>query len=167
MNIKNTIFKLQTSLAAAKQWQRILVVVVFLAALLGLGWKGYDYYLGSQRDVTTIVPYNHSDTTIDKFYVDGSFGGNVYPHEGGGSSMCCVTIPRRWHTELKMTVKWLKDGSDLWFIKDISVPQYDDQGGEIQVHFFNNDNVKVIITNYGLRSPLNPLHDELLVKKHD
>jgi hypothetical protein len=164
MNTKQTIYKLMATMAAAKLWQKALVIVTFLAVLLGLGWKGYDYYLGSLRDVSTIVPYNHTDIGVDEFYVDGHFGGNSYPHTGGGSSLCCVSIPSRWHSDLKVTVKWQKDGSDIWFIKQVTIPPYDDKGGEIQVHFLNQDEVKVVITNYGLRSPKNPLHDALLGK---
>lgn len=159
MNIKQTIYKLMTAMAAAKLWQKVLVVVTFVAVLLGLGWKGYDYYLGTQRAVATIVPYNHTDIGVGEFYVDGHFGGNSYPQSGGGSSLCCVTIPRRWHSALKMTVKWQKDNSDKWLSKVVAIPRYD-RPGEIQVHFLDKDEVRVVITIYGLRSPKNPLHKE-------
>ena len=74
--------------------------------------------------------------------------------------MCCVTIPRYWHPDMKMTVKWQKDRSDVWLTKQVAIPPYDDKGGEIQVHFLDKDEVRVVITNYGLRSPKNPLHKE-------
>ena len=89
MNIKQTIYKLMTAMAAAKLWQKILVVVTFVAVLLGLGWKGYDYYLGTQRDVSTIVPYNHTNIGIEEFYVDGNLGGSVTLNLAGAAT-CAV-----------------------------------------------------------------------------
>jgi hypothetical protein len=161
MNIKQTIYKLMTAMAAAKLWQKFLVVVIFVAALLGLGWKGYDYFLSTQRAVATIVPYNHTDIGVGYFYVDGEFGGISDPHSGGGSHMCCVTIPRYWHPDMKMTVKWHKDrnGSDEWLTKQVAIPRYD-RPGEVQVHFLDKDEVRVVITIYGLVNPNNPLHKE-------
>jgi hypothetical protein len=162
MNIKQTIYKLMTAMAAAKLWQKVLVVVTFVAVLLGLGWKGYDYYLGTLRDVSTIVPYNHTVVGVGYFYVDGEFGGVSDPQSGGSRSMCCVSIPSRWYPGMTMTVKWHKDrnGSDEWLTKQVAIPPYDDKGGEVQVHFLDKDEVRIVITNYGLRSPKNPLHKE-------
>jgi hypothetical protein len=159
MNTKQTIYKMMTTMAAAKQWQKVLVVVAFVAVLLGLGWKGYDYYLGTQRAVATIVPYNHTNIGVEEFYVDGVFGGISYPQTGGGSHLCCATIPRRWHPDMKMTVKWQKDGSNVWLSKEVTIQRYD-RPGELQVHFLDKDEVRVVITIYGLVSPKNPLHKE-------
>ena len=160
MNIKTTLFKLQTALATAKPWQRGLVLVLFISVVLGLGWKGYDTYLGSQRAIASIVPYNHSDVAVVDFYVDDQWGGQVYPHEGGGSSLCCVTIPIRWHPDLKVTVRWKKTRDSKWYSQQVSIPKYDELG-ELQVHFLDKDEVRVIITLWGLRSQNNPLHKEL------
>ena len=159
MNIKTTLFKLQTALVAAKPWQRGLVLIAFLVVVLGLGWKSYDIYLGSQRAIATIVPYNHTNIGVGYFYVDEHWGGISDPHTGGGSSLCCVTIPRRWHPDLKVTVKWQKDDSDRWYSQKVAIPKYD-RPGELQVHFLERDEVRVVITIWDLRSPNNPLHKE-------
>ena len=160
MNIKATIFKLQAALATAKPWQRGLVLIIFLAVMLGLGWKGYDIYLGSQRAIASIVPYNHTDVAVVDFYVDEHWGGISDPHTGGGRSLCCVTVPVRWHTDLKVTVKWKKTRDSKWYSQQVKIPPYDEEVGELQVHFLDKDEVRVIITLWGLRSPNNPLHKE-------
>lgn len=160
MKIKNAIYKLQEKLATAKPWQLGLVLIILLAVVLGLGWKGYDIYLGSQRTIASIVPYNHSDIAVVDFFVDDHWGGQVYPHEGGGSSLCCVTVPIRWHPDLKVTIKWKKTRDSKWYSQQVKIPPYDDEVGELQVHFLIQDQVKVVITNWDLRSPNNPLHKE-------
>jgi Protein of unknown function (DUF3304) len=159
MKIKNAIYKLQERLATAKPWQRALVLITFLAVVLGLGWKGYDIYLGSQRAIASIVPYNHTDVGVEEFYVDDHWGGNSYPQTGGGSSLCCVTIPRRWHPDLKVTIKWQKAYDNNWYNQQVSIQKYDEPG-ELQVHFLDKDEVRVVITNWDLRSPNHPLHKE-------
>jgi hypothetical protein len=160
MKIKNAIYKLQERLATAKPWQRALVLITFLAVVLGLGWKGYDIYKGSQRTIASIVPYNHTDIAVDNFYVDEHWGGISDAHTGGGRSLCCVTVPIRWHPDLKVTLKWLKDGDNNWYSQQVRIPPYDEEVGELQVHFLDKDEVRVVITNWDLRSPNHPLHKE-------
>jgi hypothetical protein len=57
----------------------------------------------------SVSGYNHTSAAINNFTVNGSGGGNIGPHEGGGSFVCCTTVPRQWRAGMKATVEWEKD----------------------------------------------------------
>ncbi|MGM3277984.1 DUF3304 domain-containing protein [Ralstonia sp. 24A2] len=150
-----------------KPWLRNAGVVLGAGAVLALAWWAYDWWhAGTRRATASIVPYNHTHTTVDNFYVDGTWGGISDAKTGGGRSLCCVMIPERWHDRLQVTVKWQleTDPDSNWHEKRVDVPRYDEPG-ELQVHFYGGDTVKVVITNWDLRSPNNPLHDEWTKEK--
>ena len=44
--------------------------------------------------------------------------------------------------------------------QQVKIPRYDSEVGELQVHFLEKDEVRVVITLWDLRSPNNPLHNE-------
>ncbi|MCD7100421.1 DUF3304 domain-containing protein, partial [Stenotrophomonas sp. MMGLT7] len=61
-----------------------------------------------------IHSYNYTDRTISSFYVNGTWGGNVFisrGNAGGGKSACCV----RWYSGMeanlpkKYRVRWIAD----------------------------------------------------------
>lgn len=43
---------------------------------------------------------------VDEFVVDGTDGGNVGWEGGGGSTTCCVELPRAWRPGLSVLVRW-------------------------------------------------------------
>lgn len=92
---------------------------------------------------------NYTDVGISTFLVDGYYGGGVYPNGGGGSFTCCVTVPKKWHEGLKVTVRWTADDRlpDSWKERVVVVPKYTQQDlGAFAVHFFPGDIVKVLVT---------------------
>jgi hypothetical protein len=92
---------------------------------------------------------NYTDEYISDFLVNGYSGANVLPHIGGGSYVCCVTIPRHWRPGLSATVRWTKNYTEVssWKQKIVSIPQYKpEEIGFIAVHFYTNDDVKILIT---------------------
>lgn len=92
---------------------------------------------------------NYTDVGIATFSVDGYHGGGIYPNGGGGSFVCCVTVPKRWHEGLKVTVRWTADDRlpDLWKERVVTVPKYGEQDlGAFAVHFYPGDIVKVLVT---------------------
>jgi hypothetical protein len=56
-----------------------------------------------------IEGYNHTSAAINHFDVNGNGGPNIGPFGGGGSQMCCVVMPRKWHPGLTVVVEWEKD----------------------------------------------------------
>ncbi|XQA63140.1 DUF3304 domain-containing protein [Xanthomonas sacchari] len=122
---------------------------------------------GNDRLPASVTGYNHmSDWSIERFTVDGASGPNLSPEEGGGGGSCCASIPRRWHPGMKVKIQWTYDTtqngpqppSPQEAIVDL--PQYPSQGGDIQVHFYPDHKVKVVISEYGIGHPLYPMSEE-------
>jgi hypothetical protein len=83
------------------------------------------------------------------FSVDDYAGHGISPNGGGGKFACCITIPRRWHSDMKVNVRWTGDDriSDSWKERVVNVPKYTEQDfGAFVVHFYPGDIVKVLVT---------------------
>jgi hypothetical protein len=92
---------------------------------------------------------NYTNAGIAEFSVDGYGGHGIEPNGGGGAFVCCVTIPRRWHTGMKVTVRWAEDAvvPGPWKERVVTVPEYTKQDiGFFAVHFYPGDVVKVLVT---------------------
>jgi len=115
-----------------------------------------------------VTGYNHTSAAINRFSVNGAGGGNIGPHQGGGSQVCCGVVPRHWVPGLKAIVEWEKDPdpysygkwserlySDAWRKRMaehkkgysrhkvvVEIPQYDSPG-VLKVHFLPCDQVRV------------------------
>jgi hypothetical protein len=93
---------------------------------------------------------NYTDVFISTFTVDGVHGPGIYANGGGGKFVCCVTVPRRWHPGLKVTVRWTADQRvpNLWKERVVGVPKYTNKDfGGFVVHFYPDDTVKVLVTS--------------------
>jgi hypothetical protein len=92
---------------------------------------------------------NYTDAWITEFLVNGYHGHGISPNGGGGKFVCCVTIPRKWHPGMKVTIRWTADDRvpDLWKERVVVVPEYTEQDiGNFAVHFYPDDSVKVLVT---------------------
>ena len=110
---------------------------------------------------------NYSGEGIQTFSVDGSWGGAIGRYSSGGT-VCCVTYPRIWTPELKVTIKWERSDCERQrhlctletamqgktpyktFDKTIPIPEYSSDGGTVYVLFFPHDEVRIHITEKGL-----------------
>ena len=108
-------------------------------------------------DITGI---NYTDTVVEAFAVNGYPGPNVYPHGGGGAFVCCISVPEVWKPGMTVTVRWTDDrNANLvpWKSKVVEIPQYrPDERDIFVVHFFPNDEVKVLVTNMIVGHPNYP-----------
>ena len=113
--------------------------------------------------------YNHmKDQSIAGFSVNGAGGPNIGPESGGGKFNCCIEIPKRWHRGMKAKVEW----SYGYGIEGpgsqpppqetvVDIPEYTSENlGPVQVHFYDNHRVKVVVSKFGIRSPCGPLREE-------
>ena len=112
----------------------------------------------SEKDKASIElsGLNYTDAWITAFSVDEYGGHGIEPNGGGGAFVCCVTIPRKWHAGMKVTVRWTADDRvpDLWIERVVEIPKYTTQDmGAFAVHFFPNDTVKVLVTAKTARHP--------------
>lgn len=93
--------------------------------------------------------------------------------------MCCVTLPRIWRPGLQVTIGWqiagtfvrdkkgnmvLKDGVPIviqgpWKTRTVDLPEYKgkDAEGRLHIHFLPGDEVKVLRSVMGYRSPAYPI----------
>ncbi|WP_431478973.1 DUF3304 domain-containing protein [Massilia eburnea] len=116
-----------------------------------------------------LVAYNHTiDKPVYKFTVNGAMGPNVDPESGGGKRSCCVSLPKKWHPGLHVKVVWvydrLTDDSPQLPPQsaDVEIPMYD-HAGNIHVHFYDKDIVRIVISNCGAEHPFYPMDPQLLL----
>ncbi|MET3134201.1 hypothetical protein AAKU55_004496 [Oxalobacteraceae bacterium GrIS 1.11] len=106
---------------------------------------------------------NHTGKYIYSATVDGSGGGNMDRWGAGVANICCTSIPRVWHPGMKVLVRWnMPEGhTDIIKEKTVEVEKYDEPG-DIYMHFFPDDGVRVVVSNAGGSSKSHPiLHTEV------
>lgn len=111
---------------------------------------------GNDRVNITLSGINYTDRHISDFSVDNYSGGSVSVDGGGGSFVCCVPIPAHWKSGAKVTVRWADNEKNGVQYKEkiVEVPEYNNSDLEFFiVHFFPNDEVKVLVTNKIITHP--------------
>ncbi len=103
---------------------------------------------------------NHTGSYIYSASVDGAGGGNMARWGAGGANVCCTSIPRVWQSGMKVLVRWnMPEGhTDIIKEKIVEVEKYD-RPGDIYMHFFPNDEVRVVVSNasgYSKKHPIPP-----------
>ncbi|WP_149138606.1 DUF3304 domain-containing protein [Cupriavidus campinensis] len=89
-----------------------------MLAALSLAMSG----CGEEPISVSMVGYNHTDVGIYAFEVNGRGGPNIWPHEGGGSFTCCVTVPRVYKPGTTAKVRWLHRIDDVPQERIVPVP---------------------------------------------
>jgi hypothetical protein len=109
------------------------------------------------RETTTevgILGYNHTDSDIPQFTIDGGNGGSAWSHAEGGT-VCCALMPDQWKPGMDVQVRWTNDLS-TYHQATVPVPRYE-RIGNLAVHFLRNGQVKVFVTSMVLGHPKYPL----------
>ncbi|MQR00191.1 DUF3304 domain-containing protein [Glaciimonas soli] len=107
---------------------------------------------------TDIGCFSHDGApAITSFYVQEPFSKRMVGGLScGGIAALGYIIPRQWQPGLKVKVRWKPDGR-AWIEKTTTIKRYD-QVGTIYVHFFQNDEVRIVSTaRYGVGSPNHPI----------
>ncbi|MCC7682691.1 DUF3304 domain-containing protein [Janthinobacterium sp. FW305-128] len=101
---------------------------------------------------------NHTGKYIYSASVDGAGGGNMARWGAGGADVCCASIPRVWYPGMKVLVRWnMPEGrTDVIKEKMVEVEKYDEPG-DIYMHFFPNDEVRVVVSNAGGGAKTHPI----------
>lgn len=151
----------------------VLAVGTVLVALLQTGCVSKE----SEMLGAPVEGYNHTSAAINRFTVNGAGGPNIGPYSGGGSQVCCGSVPRYWRPGLRALVEWEKDpnsgasvgwpphGTDGWreaYKKHsakythhrmvVDIPQYQ-EAGTLKVHFLPCDQVRVSADNVFYDTP--------------
>jgi hypothetical protein len=136
---------------------RIALLSSLSMLLLPLGGCGND------KIPVEVTGYDHMNKrAILWFTVNGASGPNLFPESGGGKYNCCIEIPRRWQPGMKAKVRWeYGSGDDSPRETEVEVPEYTPQNlGAVQVHFYADHKVKVVVSRYEIESPCGPLREE-------
>ena len=103
---------------------------------------------------------NHTGNFIYSASVDGYGGGPMARWGAGHAGICCASIYAVWHPGIKVLVEWdMPEGHQhIWKQKMVEVEKYD-APSDIYMHFFPNDEVRVVVSNwagYGRGHPIVP-----------
>ncbi|MGO4812242.1 DUF3304 domain-containing protein [Cupriavidus sp. 2MCAB6] len=117
---------------------------------VSLAMLGTACAVSSPATAMDLVGYNHTNQYVAMYVVNGYPGGDILRHAGGGSFVCCIFVPREWQPGMTVTVKWTEDRNASpisWRTRVVEVPPYKPEDmGRFAVHFFPNDEVKVLVT---------------------
>lgn len=138
------------------KWLFALLAALCLSACAGLDLDDEDDTPKTAPAQVGIV--NHTGNYIYSASVNGAGGGNMSAWSAGTANICCASIPMVWRPGLKARVRWNMPIGTKDVIKEkiVEVEKYD-RPGSIYLHFFPNDEVRVIVTNIGGPSKKHPI----------
>jgi hypothetical protein len=101
---------------------------------------------------------NHTGKYIYSASVDGAGGANMARWGAGGAEICCASIPRVWYPGMMVLVRWDMPEEHTHIVKEkmVEVEKYD-RPGDIYMHFFPNDEVRVVVSNVDGDSKSHPI----------
>lgn len=135
---------------------RWLVACALVVAVTGCASAFADNQPETAGAMVGIV--NHTDRYIYSASVDGAGGGGMPAYGAGGSSICCAVIPAVWYPGMKVIVRWnMPIGrKDVVKEKEVEVERYE-KPGSIYIHVFENDQIRVVVTDHPGYSPVHPI----------
>ncbi len=100
----------------------------------------------------SIGPVNHTSQYLYGFTINGAFGANARAYAWRNAGTCCVRLPRIWRPGLTVDIQYdllINDGKDdNWKTKKgVPVEPYT-KPGDVYVHFFPNDEIRVVVSNW-------------------
>jgi hypothetical protein len=114
--------------------------------------------LGQESAPAQVGIVNHTDKYIYSAAVNGSGGGHMPAQSAGIANICCTSIPLIWHPNMKVLVRWnMPEGSkDVIREKMVEIEKYE-RPGSIYLHFFPDDEVRVVVSWVGPRNLAHPI----------
>ena len=141
-------------------------MLTFMLSLTACGASGKQV---EKLEGTSYLGVNNTDKSIVSIIVNGEGGISHVDSQNIGGQDCCVNLPRKWHSGIKVTIKWqlggtykldskgnkvIEDGVPVviegdWKTKTVDVPEYkgEDAEGYLYIFFYPNDEVKVLRSN--------------------
>lgn len=137
------------------------LILILLTALSLSACAGLDNGSTSTEPATASAQVgivNHTGNYIYSASVDGAGGGNMNRWGAGVANICCASIPRVWYPGMKVKVYWDMPEAHTHRVKEkiVEVEKYDEPGS-IYLHFFPDDEIRVVVTNVGPRHPTHPI----------
>ncbi|WP_402719189.1 DUF3304 domain-containing protein [Janthinobacterium rivuli] len=101
----------------------------------------------SSREVDYIAVENPGNTN------SGGGGDSIRPY-GQGGSICCFSVPEKWHADLKVVVVYQLSPDPTFHRETVSVPPYPDgKGGDIWLIVYEDGSVGAVVSHYGPSRP--------------
>ena len=103
-----------------------------------------------------------SDFSIEEPIASGPLGGKfAHGASCGGIIAAGYALPKKWTPGMKVRVRWKPDSRE-WIEKTTNIMKYD-RVGNIYVHFFEHDQVRVVAANSNGASPYHPILENVTV----
>ncbi len=138
------------------KWLLAVLTALSLSACAGLN----NEQLRTESEMATaqVGVVNHTGNYIYSASVNGAGGGNTNAWRAGIANICCTSIPRVWYPGMKVRVRWDMPVDHTHNVKEknVEVEKYDETGS-VYLHFFPNDEVRVVVSPVGPRHPQHPL----------
>lgn len=137
--------------------------------------------LEAEKEALSYTAINRTDSDIVAIAVNGE-GGVLHAsaQNGGGATVCCVLLPKKWKPGLAAKIAWQEGGvfkrnelgnvvkergvpvviESPWKEKFVEIPRYSESMGTFYMVFFPNDDVRVAIKN-GYPTEILPQDDPL------
>lgn len=126
-----------------------------LGALLCLALGACEAMPGQAEEesysvATTLTGIDHlpGHLAVQSFAVDGGGGGRAGK---GGSKMCCMRLPGKWHPGMMVRINWgvtnFRDCKADEYVAHVAVERYEEVG-TLYVHFFADGSVRAVSSNF-------------------
>lgn len=110
---------------------------------------------GVTKSAVSVEGVNHSQITIYTFNINGGGGSNVPKRWPGSGTSCCVMIPDVWTPGLVGKVTWEPNYGPIQ-TKIVPIERYS-KIGTVYVHFFDKNEVRVVVANVGAENTEHPI----------
>jgi hypothetical protein len=129
-----------------RQWLRL---GIFLATCLpGVGMAASIQALNySSREVNYIAVENPGNT-------NSGGGGDAIDPYGQGGTICCFSVPEKWHADLKVVVVYQFYPDPTLHRETVSIPPYPNgKAGDIWLIVYEDGSVGAVVSHYGPSLP--------------
>ncbi|WP_425253710.1 DUF3304 domain-containing protein [Janthinobacterium sp. NFX145] len=133
-----------SALLKSQLWRGLLLAVCLPGVAMAASIQALNY---SSREVDYIAVENPGNTN------SGGGGDSIRPY-GQGGSICCFTVPEKWHADLKVVVVYQLSPDPTFHRETVSVPQYPDgKAGDIWLIVYEDGSVGAVVSHYGPSRP--------------
>jgi len=138
------------------KWILVLLTALSLSACAGLDNESTSKE--STTDPAQVGIVNHTGNYIYSASVNEAGGGKMSAWSAGVANICCTSIPRVWYPGMKVRVRWNMPIGRMDVIKEkiVEVEKYEETGS-VYLHFFPNDEVRVVVTSIAGFSSEHPI----------
>ncbi|MDN2702367.1 DUF3304 domain-containing protein [Janthinobacterium sp. SUN100] len=125
-------------------WRGLLLAACLPGVAMAASIQALNY---SSREVDYIAVENPGNPN------SGGGGDSIRPY-GQGGSICCFSVPEKWHADLKVVVVYQLSPDPTLHRETVSVPPYPDgKGGDIWLIVYEDGSVGAVASHYGPSRP--------------